>query len=111
MIELDSLDEYDRLPVTNWGIKQFSNEDLRKEDAIDLDLILLPGLAFDLAKSGCKRLGKGGGYYDTYLAKLKERTSWHNKMPYLIGLAFKEQLREVIPTTETDFKIDEIITS
>lgn len=106
MIELDSMDEYEKLPKTNWNIKQHA-DDCPKEDAIQsggLDLMILPGFAFDLDG---KRLGKGGGFYDAYLTKLKEST---NKMPYLIGLAFKEQIRKDIPMTERDFKIDEVIT-
>lgn len=60
MIELESMEEYDKLPVTNWNIKQFN--DTSKKDAYcdgGLDLILLPGFAFDLTGN---RLGKGGDY-------------------------------------------------
>lgn len=102
MIELNSLDEYASLPETNWGIKQFS-DDCTKEDAQNLDLILLPGFAFDHDGS---RLGKGGGFYDCYLNKLKQS----NRLPYLIGLAFKEQIKSKIPMTDTDIHVDEVVT-
>lgn len=68
-----------------------------------LDLILMPGLAFDL--SG-KRLGRGKGFYDTYL----ERCSRHPKgKPYTIALAFKEQLYQEIPVDDRDVLIDEVL--
>ena len=108
MIELESLQEYENLPETNWGIKQFPHNSPKEDAAMSggLDLVILPGFAFDLDG---KRLGKGGGFYDTYLAKLKESNP--NQMPYLIGLAFKEQIkRDAIPMTDRDYKIDEVVT-
>lgn len=107
MIQLDSLDEYERLPETNWKIKQHP-DDSPKRDAVEtggLDLVLLPGFAFGADGA---RLGKGGGYYDTFLSRLQQ--SGH-PMPRLIGLAFKEQLRDDIPMTATDFRLDEVVTS
>ena len=50
-----------------------------------IDLIIVPGVAFDLKKY---RIGYGGGYYDRFLPKCPQAT-W-------MGLAFKEQ---VIPDT------------
>lgn len=68
-----------------------------------LDLILMPGLGFD--RTG-NRLGRGKGYYDTYL----ERCMQHPKgKPYTIALAFKEQVCDTIPVTESDMKVDEIL--
>lgn len=68
-----------------------------------LDLILMPGLGFD--KMG-RRLGRGRGYYDTYL----ERCLRHPKgKPYTIGLAFKEQLGQEIPIDDNDVPIDEVL--
>ena len=68
-----------------------------------LDLILMPGLGFD--RLG-KRLGRGKGFYDTYL----ERCIRHPKgKPYTIALAFKEQLCQEIPVDDNDVLIDEIL--
>lgn len=68
-----------------------------------LDLILMPGLGFD--QYG-KRLGRGKGFYDTYL----ERCSRHSKgKPYTIALAFKEQLYQEIPVDDKDVLIDEVL--
>ncbi|KAJ7409423.1 5-formyltetrahydrofolate cyclo-ligase [Willisornis vidua] len=68
-----------------------------------LDLIFMPGLGFD--KKG-NRLGRGKGYYDTYLERCMKHP--HGK-PYTIALAFKEQICESVPVTENDVPIDEIL--
>lgn len=68
-----------------------------------LDLIVVPGLGFD--QSG-KRLGRGKGFYDTYL----ERCIRHPKgKPYTIALAYKEQLCLEIPVGDNDILIDEVL--
>lgn len=52
-----------------WKIKQ-PIEDEPREEALEhpqgLDLVLVPGLAFTRAG---ERLGRGKGYYDSYLAR------------------------------------------
>ncbi len=63
-----------------------------------LDLIIIPGLAFDL-KGG--RLGRGKGYFDRFLMKTKKIKK--------IGIAFKEQIALKIPMSRLDVKMDEII--
>ena len=65
------------------------------------NLLLLPGLAFDLKGN---RIGYGAGYYDKYLASYPEDTF------YKIALAFEFQLMEEIPSEEYDRKADAIIT-
>ncbi|MGH0137112.1 UNVERIFIED_CONTAM: hypothetical protein FKN15_036556 [Acipenser sinensis] len=68
-----------------------------------LDLILMPGLGFD--KHG-NRLGRGKGYYDTYLGRCMN----HPKgKPYTIALAFKEQICDAIPVADNDIQVDEIL--
>lgn len=68
-----------------------------------LDLILMPGLGFDQAGN---RLGRGKGFYDTYL----ERCIRHPKgKPYTIALAYKEQLCQSIPVDDNDVLIDEVL--
>nr|XP_056722065.1 5-formyltetrahydrofolate cyclo-ligase [Euleptes europaea] len=106
MVKLASYEEIASLPLTSWNIHQPAESDAR-EDALSgadgLDLILIPGLGFD--KTG-NRLGRGKGYYDTYL----ERCTRHPKgKPYTIALAFKEQICDVVPMSENDIKVNEIL--
>ncbi|XP_071371229.1 5-formyltetrahydrofolate cyclo-ligase [Centroberyx affinis] len=106
MLKLNSLQDMEALPLTSWNIKQPADDDSTREEALDtggLDLILMPGLGFD--RSG-KRLGRGKGFYDTYL----ERCIRHPRgKPYTIALAFKEQLCPEIPIDDNDVLIDEIL--
>lgn len=69
----------------------------------NLDLILIPGLAF--TKNG-KRLGRGKGYYDRFLAKCFRK---FKTRPFTLGLAFREQIVSDIPTTDTDVIIDQVL--
>ncbi|XP_034176692.2 methenyltetrahydrofolate synthetase [Osmia lignaria lignaria] len=106
MVKLFSMKDYENLPVTKWNIKQPSFNEPR-ENALEtggLDLILLPGVAF--SPSG-KRLGHGMGYYDKFLGLCLKK---QQKRPHLIAVAFNEQLREDIPTTENDVLLDLILT-
>ncbi|MDR3217319.1 MAG: 5-formyltetrahydrofolate cyclo-ligase [Clostridiaceae bacterium] len=63
------------------------------------DLIIVPLRAFD---GNCMRLGRGGGYYDRYLA---ERPYAHT-----IGLAFELQYIKKLATEEHDTELDAVIT-
>lgn len=65
-----------------------------------VDLILLPGVAFD---TNGNRLGRGGGYYDRYLAQV-------NKDTILIGVGYDFQLIEEVPAGTHDKKMDYVIT-
>ncbi|KAL1566272.1 5-formyltetrahydrofolate cyclo-ligase, mitochondrial [Salvia divinorum] len=76
-----------------------------------VDLFLLPGLAFD--KSG-RRIGRGGGYYDTFLTKYQELAKdrkW--KKPLFVALSYSLQILEdgVIPITPNDVPIDALVSS
>jgi 5-formyltetrahydrofolate cyclo-ligase len=74
-----------------------------KEDAVvppeDLDLLLVPGLAFTADRH---RLGRGKGYYDRLLASaaLKAHT---------IGVCFREQLVPMLPTEPHDQPVKRVI--
>jgi 5-formyltetrahydrofolate cyclo-ligase len=69
----------------------------------NLDLVLIPGLAF--TRSG-KRLGRGKGYYDRFLARCFRKFKKH---PFTLGLAFKQQIVSDIPTTDTDIILDQVL--
>lgn len=67
----------------------------------DLDLVIVPGVAFD--KKG-NRLGRGKGCYDRFLSALSD------DLPS-IGLAFDFQILPLIPTTKHDVSVKKIIFS
>jgi 5-formyltetrahydrofolate cyclo-ligase len=68
MVRVHSLNDLDSLPITKWHIRQPAADDTSREVANrDIDLVIVPGLAFSL--DGC-RLGHGKGYYDKYLSAL-----------------------------------------
>ncbi|XKL67569.1 hypothetical protein PGB90_003060 [Kerria lacca] len=106
MILMESFEERDTIPKTKWNIRQ-STENFHREDATrtgGLDILIIPGRAF--TKSGY-RLGRGKGYYDKYLNRYKEK--FDGKLPYMIGLAYTQQIYEELPITETDRKLNEVL--
>ena len=72
-------------------------EDTRSIDS-KIDLIVVPGVAFDRQHS---RLGRGKGFYDRLLSTLHVPT---------IGICFDFQLFQSIPTEKFDKKMELIIT-
>jgi 5-formyltetrahydrofolate cyclo-ligase len=64
-----------------------------------LHLILVPGRAFDNAGN---RLGRGGGYYDRFIARLNG--------PRLVALAFDCQVVTAVPHEAHDRPVDMILT-
>jgi len=65
-----------------------------------IDVVLVPGLAFD--RSG-NRLGRGKGYYDRFLRRLPADV-------LTIGLAFDGMVREWIPHSENDYPVKMVVT-
>lgn len=71
----------------------------KKRPASGMDIIMVPGVAFD---KGGGRLGRGGGYYDRLLRKAGKAVK--------IGLCFREQIVKKVPMDNRDVKVDRIIT-
>lgn len=69
--------------------------------AADLDLILVPLVAFD---TGCQRIGMGAGYYDRTLAGL------NSDGPVKTGLAYDFQRVDHIQAQPWDILMDMIVT-
>lgn len=65
-----------------------------------LDFVLVPGLAFD--ENG-RRLGRGKGYYDRFLARL-------DPTALTVALAFECQMFDRIPVDEHDRPVSAIVT-
>ena len=93
------LEDSAKLKVGPYGIREPALE--RPVPLDNLDLVIVPGIAFD--KKG-NRLGRGKGYYDRFLNKLSSRTA-------TIGLAFDFQILPSVPTTPRDVNVQEIIFS
>jgi len=90
----------DDLVVGHFGVLEPKEEALRPVEPNILDLVIVPGVAFD--KSGY-RIGYGGGYYDRFIPRLREETT-------TVSLAFDMQLIDKIPTSQYDMAVEYIIT-
>lgn len=64
----------------------------------DIDVILVPGMAFD---PDCHRLGRGKGYYDRFLTGIDA---------VKIGVCFPYQFVAEVPVGEYDVPVDRVLT-
>jgi 5-formyltetrahydrofolate cyclo-ligase len=85
----------DRLVAGLYGIPSPEGPIVPPEE---IDLIVVPGLAFDRL---CHRLGRGGGYYDRYLPKCRGVT---------VGLAYEFQMADSLPLEAHDAQLDFVAT-
>jgi 5-formyltetrahydrofolate cyclo-ligase len=83
--------------VGHFGIREPCSHCARVSSG-KLDLILVPGVAFDLQGH---RLGRGKGYYDQLLEVLRATTC---------GVAFEEQVVDKIPLEPHDVRLNYILT-
>lgn len=103
-LELFHLESMDELEVGMYKILE-PRKDLREVaskrlQAEDLDLIMVPGVAFD--RNG-GRTGHGKGYYDKLLEHARADTP-------LVALAFECQLFSEIPCEDHDIYMDKVVT-
>lgn len=82
------------------GISEPSVSEKRLTEIDNIDLIIIPGAAFDVSGN---RLGYGAGFYDRLLTGMK------NKIP-VIAPAYEEQIVENIPSEPHDVRVDKIVT-
>jgi len=92
--------EKDLAHTGHYGISHPLRLSSREIPLNTLDLIILPGVAFD--RQG-NRLGRGGGYFDRFLAGVPARVP-------RIGLAFKFQVVKQLPSESHDQPIWRVIT-
>ena len=97
LYEIKNLDELARGYM--W-ILEPSVDEARLRKMSDIDLIIIPGAAYDTQGN---RLGYGAAYYDKLLATMER------KIP-IVAPAYEEQIVEKIPAEPHDIKVDKIIT-
>jgi 5-formyltetrahydrofolate cyclo-ligase len=93
--------DWSELSPGSWGILEPAEMEGRKISVDDIDIIIAPGVAFD---QNCNRLGYGKGFYDKLLSRKK------GMKPFVIGLAYEEQIVISLPCNPHDIKMDVVIT-
>ena len=96
-IEIKSLEE---LTPSIYGILEPEIKESNIIDEKSIDLVIIPGVAFD-KKGG--RIGYGGGFYDRFLPLLRKDSK-------KIAIAYSFQIIEEVPREENDFLVPCIIT-
>lgn len=102
------------LPVTHrrsMEVRPYDGEDMMRKGRFGvpepqtatykgaIDLIIVPGVAFD---QHCHRIGRGGGYYDRFLSKQIGAKK--------IGVCYSFQLKHEIPHSLHDVKMNRVVT-
>ena len=101
MLSLYAVESVFDLQPARWGIR----EPQASPDALvlppEVDLILVPGVAFTPAGQRC---GRGGGFYDRLLASLPARSC-------KVGVCFAEQVAEEVPREPHDVAVNVVISA
>lgn len=95
-VSINSLQE---LKANKFGILE-PDKDNEVIDKNELDLIIVPGVAFD-CNGG--RVGYGGGYYDKYMKDIDGDIC-------RVAICYNFQLLEYLPIEDHDIKVHKIIT-
>ena len=82
------------------GIFEPKKEYYRLFPSENIDLIIVPGVAFDLSGN---RIGRGFGYYDNFLRKVRSTAK-------IIALAFEMQIVKKIFVDKNDIPVHKVIT-
>ena len=88
------------LVLHKFGYYESSSDDFYDEKI--LDIVIVPALAFDSSKN---RIGFGGGYYDTFLNKVRGK----NKNTLFIGVCYDFQMIEEVPIEGHDITLALVI--
>lgn len=99
-VEIISLDN---LLENEYGILEPSIKE-HHIDPNELDLIVVPGVAFDRTGG---RMGYGAGFYDRYFKKINKDNI---KTIVKLALAYEFQVLEKVPMNEDDVPVNYIIT-
>ncbi|KAG8704479.1 5,10-methenyltetrahydrofolate synthetase [Ceratobasidium sp. 394] len=113
MLRVYDMHDLEGLEAGKWGIREPSplKDGIERQEALqkgDLDLIVMPGVAFD---SNLARLGYGRGYYDRFINSYAEKYG-EGRVPKLIAIALDEQVVEpgMIPMESHDRALHSVLT-
>lgn len=83
-----------------FGVMEPDTSKNQELDSKQIDMVIVPALAFDRAKN---RLGRGGGFYDRFLPTLTPPTM-------TVGVAFDFQIIDCLPVDGGfDHKVDAVV--
>ncbi|NLA10734.1 MAG: 5-formyltetrahydrofolate cyclo-ligase [Firmicutes bacterium] len=88
------------LALGYYDIPEPRAEALRPVEPAEIDLLIVPGVAFDLQGN---RLGYGGGYYDRFFERLRPGVP-------LVAIAFELQIVSRVPIEPWDRRMDWVVT-
>ena len=89
----------DALLNSRWGLREPAPDPARRIADEDIDLVLVPGVAFTAAGD---RLGRGRGHYDRFLPRLRPAAQ-------TVGVCFRERLLPSLPTEAHDRRLDHVV--
>mmetsp|Transcript_16038 Transcript_16038/g.40361 ORF Transcript_16038/g.40361 Transcript_16038/m.40361 type:complete len:265 (+) Transcript_16038:225-1019(+) len=118
MLKADSLGDVDSWPAGRWGIPEPPKDGPPRLEALDeesdLDLIIVPGLAFDAQR---RRLGQGAGFYDRWLARglaLRDAPASFSGSEgplHLVGVTLDELVVGEVPTDDFDVIVSRVVSA
>lgn len=85
----------DKIIVSKYGIKEPMGDEYLNYD--DIDLVVVPGVAFD---KNLNRMGRGKGYYDGLLPKIKAPK---------VSICFDFQIVDNVPVDNRDVMMDLVV--
>ena len=94
------INSFNELQIGTYNIYEPKYKDTCITDISDLDIIIVPGIAFD---RNFNRIGFGGGFYDRFLSSKPNSA-------LKVAFAYSFQVFDKIPSESFDINLDVIIT-
>ena len=99
VMEAAALDGWDSLVTGRLGLKMPDPAKTRRIDPVDIELVVVPGVAFDATG---RRVGMGAGYYDRFLPQAASACR--------MGFAWSSQIVPEVPAEEHDVRMEYLLT-